>query len=331
MKPKSQNLPEIILCGYERGGTTVLSELFRSNKYESGFECGVLMCKQPYDFIDCKPYVDMLSPGWGIDPSLIKSVCKGSFEFFYAQLTEKSSLSFLNKRVFDKTPIYMKHLGRALHRTGFINKACVIHRDPRSVFVSWAKRRKRQDQSIEQHIAEKLDSFCAHYLSYFIGSAAHMESANVLFIPFEDFVTREHLYCKAIGIFATGSEFVKRNTNSRFENVKGNGMDSSKVFEYKKHLTSELQEEILNKTQLAATFFGNSADRGKYGQHWIDISNEINSLLCSFKITYLHKEIGGIYFEPFTYLLRYPDILKAKVNPEKHFANHGIGEGRRGA
>ena len=60
MESKVKNLPEIILCGYERGGTTMLSELFRSNNYESGFECGVLMCKQPYDFVNYQPYFNKI-------------------------------------------------------------------------------------------------------------------------------------------------------------------------------------------------------------------------------------------------------------------------------
>ena len=60
MESKVENLPEIILCGYERGGTKMLSELFRSNNYESGFECGVLMCKQPYDFVNYRPYFNII-------------------------------------------------------------------------------------------------------------------------------------------------------------------------------------------------------------------------------------------------------------------------------
>ena len=331
MESKVKNLPEIILCGYERGGTTMLSELFRSNNYESGFECGVLMCKQPYDFVNYQPYFNMMINGWNIELPLLKKACNGNFKVFYTQLVDKSAISFHDRRVFDKTPIYMRNLGRALYRTEFINKACVIHRDPRSVFVSWAKRVKEKNQSIESCIEVNMNNFCDRYVSYFIGSIAHINNPNVLFIPFEEMTTREDLYYKTIGMFAIGHPFSKRSSESRFENVSGKNMDLSKVLEYKKHLGNEIQERILNKTRLASIFFANVDDREKYGQYWINVSSQINDLLDHFNITYLYKDINGTYFEPFTYLLRYNDLLKAKVNPEMHFRNYGIREGRAGS
>ena len=43
-------------------------------------------------------------------------------------------------KFFDKTPIYMSELGKCLHKAPFMKKAIVIHRDPRAVFLSMAKR-----------------------------------------------------------------------------------------------------------------------------------------------------------------------------------------------
>ena len=86
-----QTLPSILICGYERGGTTLLAELFRSNGYESGFECGVLMCDTPKGFLNYKPYVDMLVSGWGIKVEDIQEICSSGFEQFYQQLIEKSN------------------------------------------------------------------------------------------------------------------------------------------------------------------------------------------------------------------------------------------------
>lgn len=45
-----------LLCGYERGGTALLSGIFRANGFDSGFECGVLLADQPKDMSALQPY-----------------------------------------------------------------------------------------------------------------------------------------------------------------------------------------------------------------------------------------------------------------------------------
>ena len=39
---------------------------------------------------------------------------------------------------------------------------------------------------------------------------------------------------------------------------------------------------------------------------------------------FFYEIINNVYFEPETYLLRYPDVLNAKVNPNLHYKNFGI-------
>lgn len=323
-------LPGIVLCGYERGGTTLIAEVFRANGYKSGFECGVLMCDCPANFLNYKPYIDMLADGWGIEPHEIAGICNGTFEDFYERLI---SLAFpdsnkINK-FFDKTPIYMSKLGQVLNRTDFIDKACVIHRDPRSVFVSWAKR-VGKGRDIERTVRKHLNNFCARYLNYFIGCAAHINNPSVLFIPFEEFCLREDFYYQAIGLFSEGRAFEPRTERSQFENVTGTGMDHDKVFEFEKYLSKKTQNDILESTRLASIFFANAEDRIKYGDYWSEMKTKTECLLKNFDILDAYAtEVNGIYFEPMTYLILYPDVLNAKVNPINHFRDYGVLEKRR--
>jgi hypothetical protein len=322
-------LPRILLCGYERGGTTLLSDIFRSNGYESGFECGVLMCETPTDFLSYKPYIDMIPQGWGVSSKEAQGLCVGDFKQFYNGLF---NLSFPDAasgvKFFDKTPIYMSQLGRALYRTEFINKACVIHRDPRSVFVSWAKRLGESNR-IEQTVIDKLDNFCNRYLSYFIGSAAHFDNKDVMFIPFEDLCLRESSYYKSIGLFSEGYPFSARAKESRFGNVMGAGMDLSKILEFDQFLSQKTQDIILERTKLASIFFANASDRIKFGNYWADKKYQIESVMQKFEIDTAYSVVCSNYFEPVTYLLRYPDVLKAGVNPIRHYSKHGVGENRK--
>jgi len=323
-------LPELILCGYERGGTTLLSELFRVNGYCSGFECGILMCRKPVHFPSYQPYSDMLAPGWGLDSLSLDSICSRSFEYFYSQLIAKAFPVQNDCKFFDKTPIYMKSLGSCMSRTKFIDKACVIHRDPRSVLVSWSKRQKGK-QSVEEYILQNIDHYCQRYLSYFIGSIAHANNPNVLFVAFEDLVGQEESCANIIGLFARNKPFKTIKTNPSFNNVIGGGMKSSKLNEYKNFLSQDTEEKILDKTKLASIFFSKDVTNKAYMQYWVDVHLNITSILENFDIKNISYRVRGEYFEPFTYLLANKDVLEAKINPIDHFREYGFFEGRCGS
>ena len=328
--PADSKLPSIVLCGYERGGTTLLSEVFRNNGYESGFECGVLMCDAPKAFLKYKPYVDMLSDklSWGIDPCEIPTICSGSFEDFYDQLISRSNpIIKESNKFFDKTPIYLSKLGRVLNRTAFINKACVIHRDPRAIFSSWAKRVVTK-KSIEEAVLRHLENYCDRYVDYFLGCAAHFNNPNVLFVSFEDLCVREDFYYQKIGLFAESREFSPRGKSSRFVNVEGTGIDSSKATEFERYLSQEVQYKILEKTQLASPFFATEYERSRFGDCWDKTHSKVQKALLHQEIAEISYMVNGVYFEPLTYLLRYPDVLSAKVNPITHYEKCGINEGR---
>lgn len=319
---------EVLVCGYERGGTTLLSEILRNNEYESGFECGVLLCETPRSFPTLQPYWDMLLKGWGINESQRQSLLTDSFQEFYQRLC-KISFPMHSGKFFDKTPIYMSELGKCLHKAPFMKKAIVIHRDPRAVFLSMAKRMS-PSIPVNEAIDKNYKILHARYLDYFYGSISHLENENVLFVPFEELVSREDAWMKTIGFFLTGQELKKRTQMSRFVNVTSNNMDLSKIVEFDQFIDTKLQNRILSDLQLASLFFAGPIERASFSDLWLSKTFEIKKLLSQFDIFDRSLTIEGHYFEPFSYLLKNEDVFKARVNPVRHFANSGIREGRRG-
>lgn len=320
---------EFILAGYERGGTTLLSDLFRANGFESGFECGVLLGSSPSDFPKISPYWDMLIDGWNIDANARSEAIKGDFSEFYISLRNSAFPEFRG-RIFDKTPKYMECLGLCLNRAEFLKGAVIIHRDPRAVFVSMA-RRLSPGLSVAESIEKNFRNLTDRYLSYFIGSAAHLNNPKVMFIPFEDIVSRKSTWLHALGLFVEGRPFKKRKSTSRFGNVEKNGMDLNKIVEFDQLLSQDLQKRILYSTKTAAIFFASPVERAYYCDEWYSILHQAQSLLQHFEINEVNVTIDGVYFEPLTYLIRYQDVLKARVNPIVHYRNRGRSEGRRPA
>lgn len=318
--------PDFILAGYERGGTTLLSEIFRSNGYESGFECGVLMGETPKDLRKAKPYWDMLLPGWKISPKQRRHATSGDFEQFYDRLYQAAFPEF-SGRFFDKTPIYMSQLGLCMKRAPNLKGALVIHRDPRAVFLSNA-RRTHPKLSAEEAVSKELDTLAKRYIRYFIGCIAHLDNPDVLFVPFEDLVSREDTWLQAIGNFAGGCPFVGMQGNPRFGNVTSSKMDLAKVMEFDETLSPDLQNRIMEATKLASLFFADATDRAKFGQFWHDIKGEADQVISRHGLPRALELDDGTYFEPLTYLLRYEDVRKAGVNPVTHFQNHGRSEKR---
>ncbi|MEI2422495.1 hypothetical protein V6O07_19615, partial [Arthrospira platensis SPKY2] len=67
-----------LVCGFERGGTTLISEIIRQHPLlDSGFECGFLLGKDPAEFTSIQPYCNMLKAGWGVnDSDLNNYICE---------------------------------------------------------------------------------------------------------------------------------------------------------------------------------------------------------------------------------------------------------------
>lgn len=320
---------DVILCGYERGGTTLLSEIFRANGYESGFECGVLLAPSPQQFSNVKPYWDMLLNGWGISEETRARASERDFAGFYKVLCD-AAFPDHGGGFFDKTPKYMECLGTARSRAPFARKAVVIHRDPRAVFLSMSKRLS-PTLGAEQAVEKNFTELTRRYLSYFTGSIAHLNSDDVLFVPFEELVSREDAWLKTLGLAIRGAPFIRRTARARFENVTSSAMDLGKVIEYDHLLGKALQDRILDATRLASLFFADPVSRAGYGGLWAETSGRINTILTRNDLPRTGMTASGAYFEPFTYLLRYPDVLAAGMNPVVHYTKNGIRERRRPA
>lgn len=318
----SRKLPEFLLAGYERGGTTLLSELFRANGYESGFEGGVLLGANPAAFPTLGDLWKHIPVGWGVSPQVRAEAIKGDFESFYDTLFSAAFPSH-SGGFFDKTPAYMRSLGVCLRRAPFA-RAIVIHRDPRSVFLSQSSRivpGVDAETAINRVFAELVD----RYLSYFLGSIGHLCNPRVLFVPFEEFVSRESTWLQVIGQFSVGRPF-QRIHRVRFPNASV-GMKPSKVTECQK-LSKALQERILRATKLASLFFADPYERIRHGGVWQERLQQAREILNRDSLPDTGMTVVGRPFEPLTYLLRYPDVARCGVNPVEHYTRHGAREGR---
>jgi len=330
----SKQLPSILLCGYERGGTTLLSQIFRENGYVGGFEVGALMCDSPQDFLSYKPYCDMLRPGWKLGNRVtLEALCSGDFEHFYHGLVSTAFPKATAAPAFDKTPIYMSRLGFTLSQTDFINKAVVITRDPRAVFVSWAKRALSDEpkpQMIERLVRSKLAHYSKRYLDYFFGSVAHRNSSSVMFMAYEELCNNQLASIERLGVFATGCPFTLTEMTHNYKNIYGNNITVTNVTEFAQYLGPETQRMILQATACAKPFFyGECADSHMCeDDRWEQLEAKVHDRLNKFRLKPTHNNVDGLYFEPETYLLRNQDVLKKVLNPIDHFKKHGRREGR---
>jgi hypothetical protein len=128
-------LPSFLICGPEHSGTTLLSDIFRqTSKYDSGFECGVLLADSPSAFRSMEPFVSNIKRGWKIGSEDLDYVCAAdNFEKFYSRLVERSSLG-LKRNIFDKTPRYLVKLSDV--RAKIDKPIFICYKDPRSIVAS---------------------------------------------------------------------------------------------------------------------------------------------------------------------------------------------------
>jgi len=116
----SKNNPlKAIICGYERGGTSLIAELLRQHPdLDGGFEGGFLLGKRPRDFLSISPYRSNVKLGWGITEEELRHACDtDSWQEVYRRLREKAG-EIHDRRVwlFDKTPKYMEALPKVLRK-----------------------------------------------------------------------------------------------------------------------------------------------------------------------------------------------------------------------
>ena len=129
-----------IICGYERGGTTLVSEIIRQHpKLDGRFEIGFLLADTPQNFRSLKAYVFNLKSRWGLNDEDVDYICQApDFIEAYRRLIECSNLPDKEINIYDKTPRYMERLPSIMQRVD-VPVVCVV-RDPRAVYYSMIKR-----------------------------------------------------------------------------------------------------------------------------------------------------------------------------------------------
>lgn len=156
-----------IVCGYEQGGTTLLTQILRQHHdINSGFEGGMLLEDNPRHFYQKETEKELFKEHWLLSEAQAHFILDTNNWF---EMYDRLADVFLQENenfIFDKYPKYMKFLGKIMSKVPDI-PAIVIIRDAKSVFNSWAKR-KTQNTSVsrDKWINENLESLCSRYNSY---------------------------------------------------------------------------------------------------------------------------------------------------------------------
>jgi hypothetical protein len=249
----SKNPPlKVILCGYERGGTSLIAELLRQHPdLDGGFEGGFLLGKSPRDFLSISPYRSNVKLGWGISEEELQHACDtDSWQEVYRRLREKAG-EIRDKRVwlFDKTPKYMEALPKVLRKVPDI-PCIVVVRDPRAVLWSWAK---RSGMGTESWIREHLRASCKRYVRYGKGWQAATKAglaSRILLLRYEAFCADPAQWAERLFGFL-GLEFHEAfmQFHPRFPNVYGNRPAQQYIYEYRGHFPEKLCRKILSRTK----------------------------------------------------------------------------------
>jgi len=253
----SSHMPKIVVCGYERGGTTLVTEILRStNLYSSGFECAILSATNQKNLAQ-NFKVFNIQKGWLLDCGDMDHIINSkSYGEVYKKLTESSQVFDSNKILFDKTPAYMKELSKIIQRSPS-SKYVVICRDPRAVIYSWLKRNPHVDLA---H-TESMDHYTKRYLSYFEGynNALKKYSGKIFLLSYEKLCTNPEKEVAKLFVFLGISNTVFSGLHAKlFSNIHGNKITPTFIEEYKNRLPLEIQLEIIAKTKDAELFFYNN-------------------------------------------------------------------------
>jgi hypothetical protein len=269
-----------IICGYERGGTTLISQLIRQHPDIDGrFECGFLLVNDLKDFADLGVYVRNLKAGWGLSNESFEYIIQApSHLMAYQRLIEHSNLPDKNLRIYDKTPKYMEDLSAILEK---MNVPCVcVVRDPRAVYWSQQKRwdqetlmlgrltkfyvlskrlplpnftRRWSDTFFNNwHKANRLNIFSEYYLKYARGwqEAECQYPDRTLLVRFEEVCSNPKEETQRMYDFL-GLEFKTEYLDfptAPDAIVDRGGILKDPIYEYREGLSKDDQKRILRKT-----------------------------------------------------------------------------------
>jgi len=259
---KVKNYVKAIICGFEGGGTTLLSEIVKMHPtIEGGFEGGFLLCKTPREFSSIEPpYADNLKKFWQLSDEEVTNICNtDEWSEVYRRLREKSPL-IKNKNAFliDKTPRYMRFLSQVLKKAPGV-PVIVITRDPRAVFWTTVKReyelRTTKSLSIEEFANKRVERFCERYNNYsnaYVEAIQKGQGDRILLVRYEDLCSVPTEVLKKV-FGHIGLDYLE--TYKQFGAKENNypchldGISNKFIEEFKEHLSMENQEKILNLTK----------------------------------------------------------------------------------
>ncbi len=241
-----------LVCGFEKSGTTLLNEILRRHPaLDSGFECGMLLGNSPRDFPGIQPYFTFFRDKWRVSREDMDWICDtDDWSSCYARIRERSPvIEDKSVSLFDKTPIYMKHLPEVLARMPDI--PCVVNvRDPRALMLSWARWSGHRDRE-EQFLAETFDKQVERYLSYGRGyrTAAESSAGRLYLNRFETLCTAPVKSLESLFAFH-GLVFEEEYLHFSSEHfVYGTTVSTDYLLPYQGVLSAGLCDRILNATR----------------------------------------------------------------------------------
>ena len=244
MQPKLS----FLICGLEHSGTTMASDLFREHPLvESGFECGVLLCNNPKEFLNLTPFRNHMAVGWGIEEKDLVYACEAAnFEIFYQRLFERSSIVQSNrpKFVFDKTPRYVTQLETVQSRLDL--PAIVLIKDPRSLALSDFKRSKKTINEIDDWYEGWKNPKRLYMRSAYQGYQYAWENDQCSVIHLEDICFNAKEAVKSMFDFV-GLEFKCEYLDlrsKRFGNTSGSSISVNSCMQFMTELPEHIQTRI---------------------------------------------------------------------------------------
>jgi hypothetical protein len=240
------------VCGYEKSGTTLLNEILRRHPdLDSGFEGGFLLGDSPRDFHRFQPYYAFFRQTWELSREDVKYICDcDDWGECYRRARERSPvIADKHALIFDKTPVYMKHLPVVLGKVPGI--PCVVCvRDPRALMVSWA-RWSGAGEAVEQwlvaNFADNVERYASYARGYRRALAAHAD--RLLLVRFEVLCTHTAQTLASVFRFLgmAFSEDFLHFSSKHF--VYGNTISTDYLFPYREVLSGDLCERILEATR----------------------------------------------------------------------------------
>jgi len=231
-----------IICGFEHGGTTMLSELIRQHPAVDGrFEIGFLLKDRIADFYrEDNLHVEFLRSFWGVSDACLRDyICKASsWAEAYRRLVECSVVDN-DALIYDKTPGYMSMLNKVLAK---VDAPCVaLMRDPRAILCSTRKR---------HHLTT--EAFYKHYRWYAKGLVRALKRSpqRILVVQYERLCLEPRREAKRVydflGLDLQEDYITLPELAPKHDNVHG-AISDNFVFEYREKLSKADQELLLGK------------------------------------------------------------------------------------